>query len=381
MTTTGPVRVADLEPGVRVYALNPTVGLLKPKLLTDIDMISHGSELVELSGRRVDLRLHPTHPVLYRTKARPTPRFVQAGGLKHQEYYRFINEWRPPSGTCLDAIDITDHLKRFQARATTAAHGHTFRAALPDGCNPSYVNSHSGYHFDAPTFKRYQSVIESIADEVSVREGRNQRTHPYRFDGDDFIELVGWFVTEGSVYWPTGKRTAQVNIAQEMPQHRRQLRGLFDRMGLAVGETAERFVFSSTLFGSLLESMCGRDSRTKRLPRFVWRLPVSQKQLLMNTLLAGDGNERGTYYTVSQRLAHDVLRLALELGYKPRYSQRKPDRWRVQLSQGSDGFRASRNVATMATRVPVYRLVVEDYCAIMAGRNGRFQWVGACGVV
>jgi DNA polymerase I len=151
-------------------------------------------------------------------------------------------------------------------------------------------------------------------------------------------------------------------------------------MGLAVGETAERFMFNSTLFGSLLESMCGRDSRTKRLPRFVWQLPVSQKRLLMNTLLAGDGNKRGTYYTASERLAHDVLRLGLELGHKPRYSHRDPDRWRVHLSQGSDGFRASKNVATVTSRDPVYRLIVEDFGAIIAGRNGRFQWIGTSGI-
>jgi DNA polymerase I len=229
-------------------------------------------------------------------------------------------------------------------------------------------------------FKRYQSAIELAADEVSVRERRNQRTHPYLFDGDDFIEFIGWFVTEGSVYWPEEKRTAQILVAQETPSHRRQIRALFRRMGLSFNETDKRFMFSSTLFGSLLESMCRADSRTKHLPRFVWRLPADQKRLLLNTLVAGDGNERGTYYTVSERLAYDVLRLALELGYKPRYTHRTNGCWQVFLSQGNDGFRSSTNVSTATSQMPLYRLVIEDYSAIIAGRNGRFQWVGVSGV-
>jgi DNA polymerase I len=194
MTDTGPIRIEDLEPNARVYALNPMTGLVKLKSIADISIISNKRELVQLRGRGLDLRLHPSHPVLYRTKSIRWPRFVRAGSLSKREYYRFINSWSQPPGRSLETVDITDYLERFQARATTTAHGHTFRAALPEGCEPSYVNSHSGYHFDGPTFKRYQSAIESVAEEVSVREYRNQRTHPYCFGGDDFIEFVGWFI-------------------------------------------------------------------------------------------------------------------------------------------------------------------------------------------
>jgi DNA polymerase I len=296
------------------------------------------------------------------------------------EYYRFVNEWRPSRRSRTETVDITDHLETFQARATTSDHGHTFRAALPDGCEPSYVNSHSGYHFDPETFKRYQTAIEAAADEVSVREGRNQRTRPYVFDGDDFIELVGWFVTEGSVHWPDDRQTALVMIAQDTPEGRDRIAALFDRLGISVSETAKRFTFGSSVFGSLLESMCGGRSRTKQLPEFVWTLPREQQRLLCRVLLAGDGNDQGTYYTASDKLASDVLRLALELGYKPRYTHRETGCWQVYFSEGNDGFRHSKNVDTVTSQEPLYRLTVADFSAIMAGRRGRFQWVGTSGV-
>jgi len=45
-----------------------------------------------------------------------------------------------------------------------------------------------------------------------------------------------------------------------------------------------------------------------------------------------------------------------------------------------DGFRSSQNVSTVQTDNPVYRLTIEDFCLIMAGRNGKFQWIGVSNV-
>ncbi len=379
LTTKGPVKIADLSVGDRVYALNEAVGLVKPKLVRRIDTAPFEGELVTITGKRIDFRLHPAHRVLFQTKGLPIPRTRPAGELHETEYYRFVNTWETSGGARLETVDITDFVDEFEARATTDVHGHTFRAALPDGCDPSYVNSHSGYHFDPAVFKRYQAAIESVADEVSIRRRRRQRTQPYRFDGDDFIELIGWFVTEGSVYWGSAKQTATVQIAQETSVNRRRITSLFERMGISVSVNDRKFRFSSELFGILLESLCGSSSQTKRLPTFVWRLPTDQQRLLLETLLRGDGNEHRTYVTASERLARDVLRLCVEVGVKPRYSRRFK-MWRLFLSRGNDGFRASVNVSTTPTQTVLYRLTVADYGTVLAGRNGRFQWIGVSNI-
>lgn len=380
LTTRGPIRVDELSVGDRVYALNESARLAKPKFVKRIDRGPATEPLIEITGRRVNLRLHPTHRVLFATRGRPQPRFRQAGDLTQQEYYRFVNEWETPSGARVETVDITEFVDEYEARATTDDHGHTFRAALPDGCEPSYVNSHSGYHFDPTMFKRYQSDIESVADEVSVRRGRKRRTKPYLFAGDDFIEFLGWFITEGNVYRPPDRQTAEVKIAQETPTHHRRIAGLCDRMNLNPTVDERGFRFSSEVIGELLESLCGSSSHTKRLPSFVWRLATTQQRLLMETLVRGDGNERGMYFTASENLTADVLRLSVEVGMKPGYSRRE-DIWRVYTTKGQGGFRSSTNVSTVDVETSLYRVVVEDYGSVMAGRNGRFQWVGASGVV
>ena len=92
----------------------------------------------------------------------------------------------------------------------------------------------------------------------------------------------------------------------------------------------------------------------------------------------GDGDEYGTFYTSSPDLASNVLRLMLELGMKPRYNKR--DVWQMHLSTLNDGFKSSRNVSEVIHREPMYRLAVEDFSIVMAGRNGKFQWVGVSAV-
>jgi DNA polymerase I len=203
---------------------------------------------------------------------------------------------------------------------------------------------------------------------------------PYRFNGDDFIEFIGWFVTEGSVTWRTHKETALVQIAQKTASYRREIAALFDRMEIPYSETDGGYQFSSTVFGSLMEHLCGTESRTKHLPAFVWQLPPEQKRLLWQTLMDGDGDDRGVYSTASERLREDVLRLGVELGLKPRYSHRGGI-WRVSPKRVIDGFRGDRNVEFHATERDCYRLSVTDYSIVLAGRNGKFQWASVSEVV
>ncbi|MFC7138539.1 hypothetical protein ACFQMA_01660 [Halosimplex aquaticum] len=150
---------------------------------------------------------------------------------------------------------------------------------------------------------------------------------------------------------------------------------LFDRMGFVGHRDSCSFTFASKVFGRLLESLCGTGSHEKQLPPLVWGLCEDQQRLLYETLLAGDGNERGTYYTASDRLAGQLCRLVVELGLKPKWSKRQGS-WRVCGRDVNDGFLTSRNVRRAESPGTLYRLTVTDFPSVMAGRAGRFQWVG-----
>lgn len=379
MSTDGPVGVADLVTGNELYALNPVTQIVKPKRLTDISVVSSEKDVIEIQTKRADFRVAEAQRVPYLTKSITHPRFESADELTTRSYYKFIRKWRYPTSQQCGLVDITDFVDDYEICASTNVHGHSFRAALPEGCEPVRRNSHVGYYFDPETFKEYQSDIETTADKVAIHSGPNSRLRPYQFDRNDFIQLIGWYVTEGSVHWPQSRDTAQVKIAQQTEKHRRSIKSLFARLGLQVHCNARKFEFGSRLFGQLLEKLCGARSKNKHLPTFVWDLSKQQKATLLKVLLCGDGNDRQTYYTSSDRLAGDVLRLCLELGVKPRYTRRRGI-WHIYIRDVNDGFQPRKHVNRVNTTEKLYQLTVADYSVVMAGRNGKFQWIGVSNV-
>ncbi|MBV0901361.1 LAGLIDADG family homing endonuclease [Haloarcula salina] len=378
LTADGPIQVAELGTTDRVLALNPTTKVVKPKSVVDVMVLNPPEEIISIKIRRSDIRVLPDHQIPYTTKGISYPRFTRAAELLDREYYRFINSWRDLDGTRLPQVDITDIVSEFEACVAFDCHGHTVRRILPDGCEPCRRNSHYGYFFDKETFQTYQNELEALGESVEIHAGRNHWRRPYRFDGDDFIEFLGWYITEGSVTW---RRTnsATIQIAQKTPEHREQIENLLERMGLSEYSDDRSFSFSSTIYAELLDQLCGIGSENMHLPEFLWDCSAEQKRLMLRTLVAGDGHERGAYSTVSKRLVNDIVRLLVELGIKPQYHWCR-DSWRVSLSRMEDGFRSSQNVSTVQTDNPVYRLTIEDFCLIMAGRNGKFQWIGVSNV-
>jgi len=374
MTTRGPVPVTNLTSGDAVYALEPMTRLVKLKPLLGIGA-GETEELIEIRTRRADLGVAPDHPLVYRTKTIDRPRFVRAGNVEEREYYQFVNQWRRPPREGRQTIDVTEFIHEYQACVATTDHGHTFRAALPEGCDPTYRSKNVGYCFDAETFERFQARLEELGESVGIRAKRGHRPQPYEFDADAFIQFLGWFVSEGSVHYSSNCESAEIQIAQEKPEHRSTIRTLFDKLGFEISIDDRSFYFGSYLYGRLLETLCGLRSADRRLPEFVWDLNWNQQELLLEVLLDGDGNECGTYYTSSEQLAGDILCLCLELGLKPRYSLRQ-GMWQIFVNAVNDGFTSTEHVRRESEKRRVYRLTVADYSAVMAGRDGRFQWVG-----
>ncbi|ELZ21782.1 DNA polymerase B elongation subunit [Halosimplex carlsbadense 2-9-1] len=379
ITATGPVAVADLAPGDLVYTLDLTTQLAKLKPVTNVQQVAYEDDLVALETRRCDFLVHPDHRMICRTKGQDDLEIRTARNLDAFEYYKLSNEWRTIPGERLGEVDITEFLDDYEMCAATDVHGHTVRRKLPDGCEPIRRSSHFGYFFDPETFERYRTDIEAIATEVTIHAGPNCHRRPYRFDGDDFIEFLGWFVTEGSASDSTTSDTIRIQIAQQDPDHRPAIRTLLERMGLLGRADDQAFSFSSTVFGRLFRSLCGTECHDKHLPSLIWRVAPDQQQLLYETLLAGDADGDETYYTTSDQLAAQVCRLHVELGLKPRRSIRRGT-WRVRGRAVNDGFQSSRHVQYVPYQGDLYRLTVADYPSVLAGRNGVFQWTGVSGV-
>ncbi|QLD90393.1 hypothetical protein HWV07_15660 [Natronomonas salina] len=381
LTTDGPIAAAGLEVGDEVYALNPATRILKRKPVTGIERVEYDGPLVHANARRIDWLLHPEQPIPYRTDAIERLRLQRAGDLDELGKYRLVNEWRSLSRPSLEQVDVTEFVDEFQACVEVDCHGHSFRASLPEGCVPVGRNGFTGYHFDAATFKQYQETLESLGTDVRIRDKKGHWRRPYRFDGDDFIRFIGWYVTEGSITEKVNSDSASISISQKIPEYRDRIEQLFERLGISVHASKGSFAFSSNLYARLLTDMCGEGCREKCLPEFVWNLDTEQQELLLQVLLDGDGNDHQIYFTTSRQLADDVLRLCVETSRKPRYTFKEGrGMWRIFVGKVNDQLSSKRQVSMTEDSVTLYRLTIEDYSLVMAGRNGRFQWLGVSSV-
>jgi DNA polymerase I len=381
MSEHGAVEITDLVAGDRVYALDPLTQIAKLKPVSEIHSRQYHGPVFEISARRIDLRVAPGHPILYESRSKAPPRFRPAHELDALEENQLVSDWETVPREAPKEIDVTDFLDDFEVCVSYDCHGHTFQAALPDGCEPKSRNQWVGYRFDAETFKRHQSTLEELGTDVWIRDGTDHRRMPYKFRIEDFVQFIGWYVSEGSVTWSKNRDTAEIQIAQKKTENRKKIGNMLDRMGLEHSRQEKAFKFGSKLYGRLIEDLGGTDCRDKHLPDFVWRLPTEYQQLLLQTMLKGDGDEWETYFTTSDKLARDVCRLCTELGIKPRYEWRNRQDytsiWELYITRITDNFYYSSQVSKLLSSGPIHRLTVRDYPAILAGREGRFQWVGA----
>lgn len=381
LTTDGPIAIAGLEVGDQVYALNASTKVLKPKPVTDIQRFEYQGPLVHADARRIDWLLHPEQRIPYQMDTIERVRFQRAGNLDEIGTYHLVNDWRSPAKPHLETVDITEFADDFEICVEIGCHGHSFRAALPEGCEPRDRNGDTGYHFDANTFKQYQDTLESLGADVTVRDKKGHWRRPYRFDGDDFIRFIGWYVTEGSITESTNRDSTCIAISQKIPEYRERIEELFERLDIDVYTSEGSYSFSSNLYARLLKRMCGDSCRQKRLPKFVWNLSTEQQELLLKVLMDGDGNDWKAYYTTSRQLTDDILRLCVETSRKPRYTfKERTGTWEIYIGKINDRLSSKRQVTTTEGTEPFYRLTVDDYSLVMTGRNGRFQWIGVSAV-
>ena len=181
-------------------------------------------------------------------------------------------------------------------------------------------------------FKPAQRMVDGSAgtDTFEIRQsasGLRAVKRPPR----EFIELLALFITDGTVLRRKDHDAGGISISQERngkasPTLKRldatynfsYYEYLHSESWRARPVLEELWQIRDAKLGRQFESWCGRYSRNRRLPAFVWSWCDSSRRLLLNTLFIGDGGIVGdtwTYRTASKRLADDVHALALSLGY------------------------------------------------------------------
>uniref|UniRef100_UPI003742398B DNA polymerase domain-containing protein n=1 Tax=Halalkaliarchaeum desulfuricum TaxID=2055893 RepID=UPI003742398B len=432
LTPAGVQGITDLEVGDEVYSLDPDTLEMEVKEVEEThEYPDYRGELVDIETEKIDFRVTPNHRMLVRKNetngiTEDGFGFVEAGDLDRATNYELPHDWTGPDGERIDRVDLTEFVDReYEVWVRPEVHGHTFTANL--GWTPRRVPKadvgETGYVFDADRFEDHRGYIESVCEYSYVQTESGRKWIPRTYDGDDFLELVAWYLTEGNVYTSTenvfgdnvrGSATT-VKIAQEAatdggtldsvgeeepesesatdvtPQGdavgdaiddgstHATIGRLLDRMGIDYYEDNRSYQFTSKLFGDYLREHCGAGSTEKRVPEFVFEASADQKRHFLETLIDGDGDRQlgsWRYTTASEQLRDDVFRLCAHLGITANYRQ-DGSVWRIYANEeAKNTLRMHRSSDRTEANDGVFCVTVEDNHTLLAGRNGKFQFVG-----
>ncbi|WP_053947563.1 DNA polymerase domain-containing protein [Halolamina sediminis] len=402
LTPEGVRNIRDLEVGDEVYSLDPDTEEMEIKPVEDTHSYpDYEGELVDIETSKIDFSVTPNHRMLVRKNetngiTEDGFSFVEAGDLDRATNYELPHGWSTEHGDDLDTVDLVDYLEgKYEVWVRPEVHGHTFAAEL--GYYPETVLKNDageeGYVFDAEEYEEHREYIESVCERTFVHRESGRKWIPRTFDGDDFLDLLAWYITEGNVYTSEEKEfdgklrgsATTVKIAQQPAVtdggdgDHAVIGDLLDRMGFDYYADENGYQFTSRLLGETLERLCGGDSFEKRIPEFVFDLSERQKRRFLDTLVDGDGDRQPNswrYTTSSERLRDDVLRLCTHLGLTANYGKNGGS-WRIYVDEGAKNtLRMHRSGSTSTADDGVYCVTVADNHSLLAGRNGTFQFVG-----
>ena len=399
LTPSGVRNIRELEIGDEVYSLDPDTMEMEHKPVVETHAYpDYGGELVDIRTDTVDFRVTPNHRMLVRENngAEQEWEFLEAGDLSGSAHYEMPHGWGFDHGDPVERVDLTRRLDSgYEVWVRPSVHGHTFTAEL--GWEPpTSLNSDigvEGYVFTAEQFEEHRAYVESVCERSYVHGETGRDWIPRTYDGDEFTELLAWYVTGGDVYTTGtervggshGESSTAVEIGREATvpdggesEHTRVGR-LLDRMGFDHYRNSRGYRFGSQLLGEYLRDACDETGHERRIPEFVFGASEKQKRAFLDTLLAGGGDRQPDswqFTTSSDRLRDDVLRLCTHLGLTAGYSK-DGGSWHVHCAEdATNSFRMDRSGSRSTAEDGVYCVTVEDNHTLLAGRNGTFQAVG-----
>lgn len=326
LTENGWIPFPELEKGVRVATLNPDKQQIEYYIPDKYIIQDYVGNLLRFVNSKFDLCVTPNHWMYVRSKT---------------DKFKFI-------------------------RADEDKHWHSWRVV-------------TGAEFTGENIEWFELG----------KPPRNAKVNVTRIAMDDWLEFLGYYISEGCVH--VRKRVRVVNgrdyniadynvlIAQENPEGREKIATCLSRLGFKFFDSDDhQFRICSKQLTEILQPL-GK-SGEKYIPREFLQLNQRQSLILFKALILGDGSQRGdtyTYYTKSKQLADDVQELAMRCGYAASVVSHAVGRdlYRVNI-------RPAKN-ANLVTPTPV-RYAGKVYCVnvtnhiICVRRQGKVAFCGNC---
>ncbi|WP_324756745.1 DNA polymerase domain-containing protein [Haloarcula sp. GH36] len=393
MTPDGPKNIREVDRGDEVYTLNPDTFECEVKPVEETHQYPNKyGELHHLSGNTHDFKVTENHRLLYSKERRwdeqePSD-FELTEYREIPDYERFaFPQHEPVEGRSPEQFSLLTEVDDGHVVVYTDDDLRVFRSAVPESVRESLDLVHGSsatmgiqksvgkYLVPLSVYREHRAVIDEHADDVFLKYGPQHRETPRTFDMADWLELMGWFVTEGS----TDRANGRLTIHQSGETDRRAIADLLDRMGVNYNTDERGVNISNQYLLDWFAEHCGEGYANKRLPDWVFELDGEVLTGLLETMIRGDGSRAnsglGKFWTKSTYLRDAVADIAVRCGHKPTVSEQSDGTYYVSVGkQGS--FKKSTNATVEDHDGDVFCITAKDNHVVLAGRNGNFQWIG-----
>ncbi|MFQ6056428.1 MAG: LAGLIDADG family homing endonuclease, partial [Methanosarcinales archaeon] len=233
--------------------------------------------MIEINSQRFNFLVTPNHRMIFRGKTDDRFEYIEAKDLKNRNGYLPVTfGWNGKDSDTFNIYNFIPKNKEVRVRE------HSYKYGGKKVLVPEHIRTCSG-------------------------EGLEP------FNTDNFLKLMGWFLSEGSIFRMKGKSTCYVQIRNS--SHKEEIKELLDRMGLNYGfYEGSRFVIFHRDLARYFKKCCGNYCYNKKIPKEVLELSREHLKNLFETIWKGDGSDNQVYYTTSKELADTVLILCLKLG-------------------------------------------------------------------
>lgn len=249
-----------------------------------------------------------------------------------------------------------------------------------------YQQSVGGMYFRRAdeVYNQKHDYIPLVSDYV----GGDSRETIYGFDAEDYMEFLGWYVSEGWGMNTPGSR--KIGISQVKDVEREKIEELLKRMGLPIIYNSNSYILAK---GYLPEKMFEElvslgKAHQKHIPRKYLNFNKDLLKILFDSLVSGDGciTERKhrvnkmMYATTSKQLADDFQELTQKIGFRATITHADRDKkWR-RIYLLNIGFKPHAQVAGLKKIVVPYNdyayCVTTPYHSLYTRRNGTASWCG-----
>jgi glycosyltransferase involved in cell wall biosynthesis len=367
MTPSGIKNIKDFGIGDTVYSLNTETGETEiDEVIATVSKHFSGNLLYMGSPHSMaNLLVTPDHRI-FASKPKSSFRFYSAEDLLTSAYCYFP-QWRPKKGEMVERISWREELVRF---------------AIP------YVQYHDGVG-------------------KPWRNGAPKKAYlPNGWPVKDFLTLLGYYIGDGFLLHGYGgkDKSPYQGVAiccKNNNLKREQIISLFEGLDIPWSEDANCIKARNHLLAQYLLEACGSGAHNKKIPEWIFRLDASLLEYLFTALMLTDGQKRGDgYATVSDMLSQQFLRLCFLLG-KPAWVKHRrlgghgrykdnicyyiylrgaagPKRGARALRKQNDFFLNCTKIRGVPFSGFVYCITTKKNHTVLAGREGKFIFVGQC---